>query len=111
MKYEPSDRELEATRAEPDDLEQQIRELRAELGELVHELDRRRHAAFDVREQLRRHPGAVAVVAGSIALIVARRVWVVRSRNVRGTLARAMDVARVVAVLAKEASAWRLALL
>jgi hypothetical protein len=63
-------------------LEQEIASLREELGDLVGELDRRRHEAFDLRLQVRRHAtlllvlGTVTVglaVGGYVMLGYARR--------------------------------------
>ena len=64
-----------------DELEREVEVLREDLGDLVGELDQRRHDAFDVRRQVRRHPVFVTVaavaclglVAGGIALAVRRR--------------------------------------
>lgn len=81
----------------------EIDALRGELGALVAELDRRRHEAFDLGLQVRRHPVAVAVAAatlafavgGLIALAVAgrrhRQRPSVRAREARRALARIMD--------------------
>lgn len=77
--------------------------LRSELGSLVAELDRRRQALLDVRTLARRHPVAVAVAAGVVALalgglvaLVARnqrrqRRPSVRLREARRALARLLD--------------------
>ncbi len=77
--------------------------LRGELGSLVDELDRRRHEAFDIGLQLRRHPVAVAVAATAAALVVGGLLaWAVRqrreharptvrAREARRALARLMD--------------------
>jgi hypothetical protein len=48
----------------------EIDTLRRELGALVGELDRRRHEAFDLGLQARKHPVAVAVAAATLALAV-----------------------------------------
>jgi predicted histidine transporter YuiF (NhaC family) len=48
----------------------EIDTLRRELGALVGELDRRRHEAFDLGLQVRKHPVAVAVAAATLALAV-----------------------------------------
>ena len=48
----------------------EIESLRGELGALIGELDRRRHEAFDLGLQVRRHPVAVAVAAATLALAV-----------------------------------------
>lgn len=83
-----------------EELEAQIESLRAELGELVQELDRRRHEVLDVRLQLRRHAGAVAVGVGLVAVFVAGRLALRRRRN--PVLSRGQNLARVLAVLSKE---------
>jgi hypothetical protein len=110
MTHEPNDRSVDeaAPAAKPDaaELEHQIEDLRTELGALVQELDRRRHDAFDLRLQLRRHARAVAIVSGLLALLVARRVWIVRRRRAGG-FSRALAVARLLSILASEAGAWR----
>ncbi|HET8540194.1 MAG TPA: hypothetical protein VFL83_10020 [Anaeromyxobacter sp.] len=81
----------------------EIDSLRAELGALVGELDRRRHEAFDLGLQARKHPVAVAVAAatlalalgGLVALAVAarrhRRRPSVRAREARRALARILE--------------------
>lgn len=64
----------------PEVIEGRIGLLRHELGELVSELDRRRHEATDVRLQMKRHPvitgvalaTAAAAIGGLIALVVLR---------------------------------------
>jgi hypothetical protein len=102
MKNEPHDlpADRDSQKSEVSDLEHQIEDLRAELESLVHELDHRRHEAFDVRLQLRRHAPAVAVVAGSLALIVAGPIWLARRRRAPHPLARALRVARALAIAA-----------
>ena len=69
--------------AEPDpaELQKEVVAARHDLDRLVGELDRRRHALFDLRGQLRQRPvpfilGGLALltaVGGTVALIVARR--------------------------------------
>jgi hypothetical protein len=54
----------------PRRIESHIETLRHELGELVSELDRRRHEAFDFRLQMRKHPTAVAVAGVALAALV-----------------------------------------
>ena len=46
-----------------DELVLEVEAIRGDLGDLVGELGRRRHDAFDVRRQLRRHPVFVVSVA------------------------------------------------
>jgi hypothetical protein len=52
------------------EVERDVVGLRGDIGRLVEELDRRRHAALDVRHQLRSHPVAAAAVIGGIAFLV-----------------------------------------
>jgi hypothetical protein len=66
---------------EVDALERDVDRIRSNIGELIRELNYRRHEAFDLKLQFQRHAarvilagvGMVAVVAGAIALAVARR--------------------------------------
>jgi hypothetical protein len=67
---EPATTAVEPT-AEPRRIEREIEDLRAQLDELVDELDRRRHDAFDWRVQLRKHPRAAALGAGVLLAAVA----------------------------------------
>jgi hypothetical protein len=58
--------------------------IRHELGGLVAELDRRRHEAFDLRLQAKKHPVLVAAVATLAALLVGGGIAVaVRNARVR----------------------------
>ena len=66
---------------EVDALERDVDRIRNNIGELIRELNYRRHEAFDLKLQFQRHAARVilagaamfAVVAGAIALAVARR--------------------------------------
>jgi hypothetical protein len=81
----------------------EIEGLRGELGSLVAELDRRRHEAFDLGLQARRHPVAVIVAASAVALVVGgliaaavrsrrqHRRPAVRARETRRALARLLE--------------------
>jgi hypothetical protein len=81
----------------------EIDTLRDDLGNLVSELDRRRHELFDLGLQARRHPVALAVAAtvvalaagGLLALVVRgrrrRRSPSVRARETRLALGRLLD--------------------
>jgi len=81
----------------------EIDSLRAELGGLVAELDRRRHEALDLGLQVRRHPVFVAAVATAAALLLGgvialavrgrrqRRRPTVRAREARRALGRLFD--------------------
>jgi len=88
--------------ADPEELQKEVVAARAGLDRLVGELDRRRHALFDVRGQLRRHPlplllGGLAVVAaigGTITLLVVRQrrrnAWPRRVQRLRRSVAAAI---------------------
>lgn len=81
----------------------EIDTLRGDIGNLVAELDRRRHEMFDLRLQAKRHPmfvlaasaGAALVLGGLIALAVRtrreRRSPAHRAREVRSAMARLLD--------------------
>ena len=66
---------------EVDALERDVDRIRSNIGELIRELNHRRHEAFDLKLQFQRHAARVilagaamcAVVAGAIVLAVARR--------------------------------------
>jgi hypothetical protein len=91
-----------APEPDPSEIQKQVVAARHDLDRLVGELDRRRHAMFDVRGQLRRHPvpfilGGLAVltaVSGTVALIVARRrrhnAWPQRVQRLRHAIAQAV---------------------
>jgi hypothetical protein len=73
---------------EVDELEREVDRIRGNIGELIRELNHRRHEAMDLRLQLREHAGrvllvgavVVATIAGGIALVIAR---VRRRRSIR----------------------------
>jgi hypothetical protein len=81
----------------------EIDALRGDIGNLVAELDRRRHELFDLRLQAKRHPllvvavtaGAALVLGGLVALSVRtrreKRRPVNRAREVRSAMARLLD--------------------
>jgi hypothetical protein len=79
----------------------EIATIRNELGSLVAELDRRRHEAFDLKLQARKHPVAVAVAAGGAALVLGGLIaLVVRSRrNARRPSTRMRETRRAMARL------------
>jgi hypothetical protein len=64
-------------------LEGQITGLRDELGELVAELDRRRHQALDVKLQVRRHKREIALTGALLAGMAVGFLWVSVRRNRR----------------------------
>lgn len=60
----------------------EIDALRGDIGNLVAELDRRRHEMFDLRLQARRHPIFVAATAAGAALVVGGLIaYAVRDRR------------------------------
>jgi hypothetical protein len=88
--------------SDPAELEQEVIAARAGLDRLVGELDRRRHALFDVQGQLRQHPvpiilGTLAVAAaigGTITLLVMRQrrrsAWPRRVQRLRRSIGAAI---------------------
>jgi hypothetical protein len=65
-------------------IEGEIADIRGHLDQSLAELDRRRHEATDVKLQIRRHPGAVAVAGGVVLLLlggVAYAIWASRQRE------------------------------
>ncbi len=81
----------------------EIETLRGDLGSLVAELDRRRHEAFDLGLQVKRHPVVVAAAAAAAALLAGgllalairarrrRRRPTVRAREARRAISRLLD--------------------
>ncbi len=69
--------------------------MRRQLDELVMELDRRRHQAFDWRLQLRRHGRALVMIGGGVAVLVAIGVAtsMARSRRQRTLATRLTELA------------------
>ena len=69
-------------RANPAKLVREVEDVRGNLGEIIGELDRRRHEAFDLRLQWRRHKRGltIAMVCASVLLIGAR---LYRRRTIR----------------------------
>jgi hypothetical protein len=71
---------MSSERREVEQLEQDVDRIRGHIGTLVRELNHRRHEAFDLKLQFRRHAGrvvlvgvaVVALVAGGIAYAAAR---------------------------------------
>ena len=84
------------------EIEGEIEHLRSELDGLVQELDRRRHAATDVRLQLLQHPRTVALVVALAVLTVVGRLTVLRRRRAETIRERVMNLAGALAVLSKE---------
>jgi len=90
--------------ASPTEIEHEIVELRRELTGLVQEVDRRRHDAFDLRLQLRRHASVIVVVLGGASLLLVGR-WALRSYRYErsdSARARAANLARAIAILSRE---------
>ncbi|HYG69597.1 MAG TPA: hypothetical protein VD838_18120, partial [Anaeromyxobacteraceae bacterium] len=82
----------------------EIESLRADLGSLVAELDRRRQEAMNVGLQLRRHPAAAAIAAVGAALVVGGLLALaVRRRRKRHELkTRAKEVRRAVRAIVRD---------
>lgn len=78
--------------AAPEKAEHEVEEIRNRLTGIARELDRRRHAALDVRGQLRRHAPAVGITAGALVLLVGGSIWLGHWRKARR--ARALSKAR-----------------
>jgi hypothetical protein len=84
---------MNAEREKVESLEKDVERIRDNIGALVGELNQRRHDAFDLKLQFRRHTrGFVVVVAalaasiaGAIALAISRRH---RRRSLTGRLRR-----------------------
>jgi len=84
---------------EVDRLEQEVDRIRGNIGELVRELNHRRHEAFDLKLQLRRHTARVVLagvaliglVVGGIAYAAAR---VRRRRSIRARVNRLREALR-----------------
>ena len=75
-------------------IEGEIAEIRGRLDQSLAELDRRRHEATDVKLQIQRHPGAVAVAGGIVLLLlggVAYAIWASRQRE-RGIRRRSVSI-------------------
>jgi hypothetical protein len=84
-------------------LESDIERLRGELDAMVDELDRRRHEAFDVRLQLRRHRGLVVGVAAVAVLLTGAGLyaWAASRRRQDRLLVRMQHLARAIAIMAR----------
>jgi hypothetical protein len=84
-------------------LEDQIHRIRDELDEMVGELDRRRHDALDVRLQVRRHAGLVAVVGVVVATVAIGGViaWTASRRRQDRLVARLQQLGRAVVVMSR----------
>ena len=90
------------TRQDVDKLEQDVDLIRANLGDLIGELNNRRRDALDIKLQFQRHAGRlvlvgvvlIGMVAGGVALFVAsvrrRRSFRVRAGRLGSALRRAL---------------------
>ena len=86
---------------DPETIEHDVETTRAELAVLLAELDRRRHEAFDLRLQLRRHRTALGVVA-LIALGMGASAWLYRHGRRDRALTRAQNLAHALALVSRE---------
>ncbi len=86
---------------DPQMIEHAVETTRAELADLHAELDRRRHEAFDLRLQLRRHRTALAVVALAAVGVLASS-WAYRRSHRDGPLDRVQNLAHALALVARE---------
>jgi len=67
---------------EVSNLKDEIEEIRDDLGHYISELDRRRHEAFDLKSQMRKHTGLlISVGIGAVGIVGALVAW--RVRNAR----------------------------
>jgi hypothetical protein len=87
-----------------EDISREIEDIRGHLGSMVAELDRRRHEALDFRLQIRRHPLAAALVAGTVALVTGGLVALAlrRRRRQRSPAYRLRAMRRAFARMATE---------
>jgi hypothetical protein len=56
---------------EVDELEREVDRIRSNIGELIRELNHRRHEAMNLRLQLREHAGRVVLVGAAIVAMIA----------------------------------------
>ncbi|HXU03807.1 MAG TPA: hypothetical protein VN903_22735 [Polyangia bacterium] len=77
--------------AEVEQLEHDVDLIRTNLGELVGELNQRRHDALDLRLQFQRHAGRVILVGAALIAMVAGGIMlaIARSRHRRSLRGRA----------------------
>jgi hypothetical protein len=64
-----------------EDLQQEIEEIRDNIGGLVTELDHRRHAFFNVGAQVRRHGLSLAIAGVALVGLAAGGFWFARRRT------------------------------
>jgi hypothetical protein len=94
---------------DPQELEREVDLARSELTGVVSELDRRRHALFDWRLQLRQHAASIALVAAGTLLLaggmIAASIWrrrrrerpLQRARRLREAVSRVIEHPELVA--------------
>jgi hypothetical protein len=76
-------------------LEEEVEAIRDNLGRLVSELDHRRHDAFDLRLQLRRHARPLAIgLAGVLVLAAVGGIFAYRARQRRRSVSARLASAR-----------------
>lgn len=92
-----------AKELDPHEIEEEIESIRGRLGELMSELDRRRHEALDIRLQASRHPVATLVVATAGALaVVGITTWIYRRIRPEPLAVRAEKLATALELIAKD---------
>lgn len=91
-KSAPEDKDRNVDEEEPavavNRLRTEIDSTRDELGTYIAELDRRRHEAFDLKLQLKKHPGVVIAIGVGIVAAAAGAVAMVVHTRKRETLGR-----------------------
>ncbi len=85
--------------SEPRAIEQEIASVRSELGDLVDELDRRRHEVVDLPLQAERHPAVVALAgATALLLVTAFAMWIYRRTRPEPRLTKARKLGQAIAI-------------
>jgi hypothetical protein len=68
--------------AQPQEIEREVARIRGRIGDMVQELDRRRHELTDWKLQARRHGGKLAIAGVAVAALIGLSV-VVKTRRKR----------------------------
>ena len=83
-------------------LEREVDRIRNNIGELVRELNQRRHDAFDLKLQFRHHAGRLVLVGAAFAALIAGTIVLAtarlrRRRSIRTRVTRLRDALRRIA--------------